>query len=266
MTLPRIVTTSWDDSDLADLRIAELLEARGINGTFYIPFTRPDGPCQERPALTNANVRSLSQSFEIGAHSMTHRPLRGISVKELNQEVVPCKGMLEDMVGKRVQMFCYPCGRFDANVIRALQGAGYSGARTVRMLATRLDFDAFEMPTTVQSFAHVHSDYLRNMLRARKLQGLQLYLAKLNKLVNWVELSKALFDDVIEHGGIWHMYGHSWEVDYLGLWEDLKQVLDYVSRREGVLYLNNAELLPFRAGHPAIKAREDEAVISTCSR
>lgn len=245
MTLPRIVSTSWDDSDRADLKVAELLQTRGMNATFYVPFARPSGLCEKRPALSNSEVRSLSEYFEIGAHSVSHRLLRGMQAEDLSKEVGSCKAMLEDIVGKDVCMFCYPCGRYDANVVRALEGAGYKGARTVRMLATRLDFDPFEMPTTVQSFSHPNYTYFRNIVRARKLEGLQVYYANRKRLRNWVELSKALFDDVMQHGGIWHLYGHSWEVDHLGLWKDLKQVLDYVCKREGVLYLSNVELLHF---------------------
>ena len=37
MPLTRIVTTSWDDGDPSDLRVAELLAARKLPGTFYIP-------------------------------------------------------------------------------------------------------------------------------------------------------------------------------------------------------------------------------------
>ena len=51
-------------------------------------------------------------------------------------------------------MFCYPGGHYTRTTIRCLADAGYQGARTTRMLATRSTFDRFEMPTTVQAFAH----------------------------------------------------------------------------------------------------------------
>lgn len=142
-------------------------------------------------------------------------------------------------------MFCYPCGRYDSNVVRALKDAGYCGARTVRMLATRLNFNPFEMPTTVQIFPHPRSNYLRNLARARKVEGLQVYLAQRKSLGNWVELGKRLFDSVLQNGGIWHLYGHSWEIEERGLWEDLGKILDYVCKRKGVIYVSNCELLRF---------------------
>jgi peptidoglycan/xylan/chitin deacetylase (PgdA/CDA1 family) len=238
----RIVTTSWDDGNRADLRLAELLRSRGIQGTFYIPIT----PYQGRPALSHGELKSLSsEGFEIGAHGLSHKLLWGLPTEELTREVAPCKPMLEDILGKEVRMFCYPRGRYDSNVVRFLKEAGYCGARTVRMLATRLEFSPFEMPTTVQIFPHPKSSYIRNVARARKMESLRTCVANRAWLGNWFELGKRLFDCVLQNGGIWHLYGHSWEIDELRLWEDLGRILDYVCKRKDVMYVSNCGLLRF---------------------
>lgn len=240
MEKPTIVTTSWDDGDRADLRLAEMLRSREIKGTFYVPNT----PYGGRPALSHADLRTLSsEGFEIGAHSVSHKLLWGLSAGELAKEVRPCKPMLEDILGTEVRMFCYPCGRYDSNVIRALKGAGYSGARTVRMLATRLEFDPFEMPTTVQIIPQPKSSYLKNVARARKMEGVKLFLTHMTRLDNWLELGKRLFDSVLQEGGMWHLYGHSHEIEKLGLWQELEEMLDYVGKRKGVMYVPNYELI-----------------------
>jgi len=140
-------------------------------------------------------------------------------------------------------MFCYPRGRYDSNVVRTLKDAGYWGARTVRALATRLDFNPFEMPTTLQIAPHGGGVYVKNVVRARKMEGLQVFLAHVTRLDNWLELGKRLFDSVLQNGGMWHLYGHSHEIEKLGLWEDLGEILDYVSKRKGVTYVPNCELI-----------------------
>jgi peptidoglycan/xylan/chitin deacetylase (PgdA/CDA1 family) len=236
----RVVTTSWDDGDRADLKLAMLLRDKRVPGSFYVPIL----PFDSRPALTHEDLRSLlAEGFEIGAHGVSHVPLWGLKEEELAKEVGDCKAILEDILGGQVRMFCYPQGRFDGNVVRAVKRAGYRGARTVRMLSIRSDFRPFEVPTTVQTFPHSRSSYFRNIARAGKLEGLQTCITHASRLGNWLELAKRLFDSVSEQGGIWHLYGHSWELDKLGLWEDLEEVLDYVSRRRGVTYLTNGELL-----------------------
>jgi peptidoglycan-N-acetylglucosamine deacetylase len=243
-TIPRIVTTSWDDGDLADLRLAELLRSRGVRGTFYVPVS----PYNGQPSLGPPQLRSLSsEGFEIGAHGVSHKLLWGLPEEELSREISPCKPMLEDILGSEVGMFCYPRGRYDRKAVLALKQAGYRGARTVRMFSTCLDFNPFEMPTSLQVFPHSRFSYIRNVLRAR-MKGLHLCLSHLSKLESWLELGKSLFDSVLEDGGVWHLYGHSWEIDQLGLWDTLEELMTYVSRRQGVTYVTNGQVLRFVPG------------------
>jgi peptidoglycan-N-acetylglucosamine deacetylase len=251
---PRIVTTSWDDGDALDLTIAELLRSRGLAGTFYVPVT----PYQGRPALQQADLRSLSsQGFEVGAHSLSHRNVASLSPGELDEDVRTCKQTLEDVIGREVRMFCYPWGRYNRSVIKCLRGAGYLGARTTRMLEWALDFKPFEMPTTLQAYPHRTSTYLKNLTRSGNWRGAVGYLTQFAGIDGWVELGKRLFDLVLQRGGVWHLYGHSWEIEEVGLWEDLRDVLDYVCRRRGVTYVPNGDLMGFleRQGSDANGAR-----------
>jgi peptidoglycan-N-acetylglucosamine deacetylase len=238
MEKTRIVTTSWDDGDCCDLNVAELLNCRGVRGTFYIPIN------YRKQNLDHNQLRSLvSGGFEIGAHGFSHKPLWHLPPNAIAKEVGPCRPILEDIIGREVRMFCYPCGRYDANVVRALRDAGYWGARTVRMLATLPTANPFEMATTLQMYPHPRFTYLKNVARAHRLESLQMFLVQRRRLQNWLSLAKTLFDLVLENGGIWHLFGHSWEVDELGLWADLGEILDYVSGREGVSYVSNSALV-----------------------
>ncbi len=241
----RIVTTSWDDGDPFDLRVAELLEARGLSGTFYIPIKGHHKP----GPLNNADLRSLdAQGFEIGGHGVCHPNLPSCKPETLFHEVSDCKKALEDVLGGAVRLFAYPRGRYNANVISALKEARYLGARTTRMLARDLKFDAFKMPTSVQVYPHGKTDYVKNLSRAFYFGEAWKYVARPSVLSSWVTLAKALFDSVMEKGGIWHLYGHSWEIDELGLWDSLKEVLSYVARRDGAYYLPNRDVLGFLSG------------------
>ena len=248
MRTERIVTTSWDDGDPFDLKVADLLRATGLPGTFYVPIVGYDG----RKILEPAELRSLrSAGFEIGAHGVSHNVLTGLNPEELIREVRVCRRQLEDLLGVPVQMFSYPKGKHNALVIKELKDAGYTGARTIHMLRQRLDFDPFLMPTSLLAVPALRKLYVKNLLRSRNSRGLLDYLTHFIRLDSWVALGKALFDQVLEEGGVWHLHGHSWEIEELGLWDELRLMLDYVSNREGVTYVSNRGVLNFL---PADKA------------
>ena len=242
MPFSRIVTTSWDDGDIFDLKIAEILYARKLAGTFYIPIAGH----HSSSAMDHCDLRTLrGRGFEIGAHGLSHLVLSHCTKETLAQEVETCKKRLEDILGSQVRMFAYPRGRYSNLAIRSVKQAGYAGARTTQMLAQTLDFDPYRMPTTVHVFPHSKSDYVRNAVRAADFGAGWKYLTQLRQVDRWVELAKILFDSVLQEGGIFHLYGHSWEIDELNLWDDLNDVLDYVCKRDGVLYVSNSDILDY---------------------
>lgn len=235
-----IVTTSWDDSCPQDLRVAELLRSRGLTGTFYAPLKGYRGT----ETLSGADLRGLCDSgFEIGAHSVSHLSLRHLRSKELNHEVTACKYQLQECLGREIKMFCYPNGFYNRDVVEAIRRAGYLGARTCHMLSIDPEMRNFEMPTTIQAFPHSLSRYLRNLGRSGNIPLLWCYITKLSRFGNWVDLGKHLFDTMLEQGGIWHIYGHSWELEQLKLWRDLETMLDHVANHPRVRYTTNGALL-----------------------
>lgn len=160
-------------------------------------------------------------------------------------------------------MFCYPNGRYNREVIREVKCAGYKGARTTRMLTHTLRFGPFEMPTTLHAHPHAKFAHVRNLARARSLGGLCEYLGRFSGIDSWVGLGKRLFDLVLQEGGMWHLYGHSWLIEELRMWPDLREMLDYVSNREGVTYVTNLQLVQLM--EPAARigsAREAERGIA----
>lgn len=236
----KIVTSSWDDGDPKDLRVAGLLRTRRLPGTFYVPITAAPG----REILRNSDLRAINaEGFEIGAHTVSHKMLPRLAPQELNFEVQTCKQILEEKLSHEVAMFCYPNGRYNSGTVRAVERAGYRGARTTRMLSLRTMFPAFEMSTTLQAYPHPMTAYLRNQARAKSISGFTKYLITLSRCETWVDLGKRLFDEVLEYGGVWHIYGHSWEIEKLGIWHDLGEIFDYVANREGVTYATNGHLL-----------------------
>ena len=234
---PVIVTTSWDDGHPLDLKLADLLAERGLAGTFYAsPRNR------ERPVLSPDDLRGLAERFEIGAHSLTHPDLRTLGPRELQGEVGGSRRELGDLLGRPVEMFCYPKGRFNARVRRAVAEAGFIGARTTRTLRLEPLRDPMRMPTTVRARDFPWHVWFAHAVRSRSAAGMAFMLGG-GRGRSWAELARLLFDRVLGRGCVWHLWGHSWEIEELGLWDELRAVLDHVAGREGVAYVPNGEAL-----------------------
>jgi len=234
-----IVTTSWDDGDPLDLRVADLLRLRGLSGTFYIPIQGYLG----RRTLNALDMNGLRRSgFEIAAHSYSHRSLEGLEDFELQREVVLSRNKLEQALGHPVTMFCYPNGRYDRKTISFLERSGYTGARTTRMLCIDAGRSRFEIPTTLQAFPHSPMTYVKNAFKGNNFGPLAKSALLIGQNANWIEFGIRTFDYVQKHGGVWHLYGHSWELEDYRLWDGLRTLLDYVAGRDGVHYLTNGQL------------------------
>ncbi|MBZ5719904.1 MAG: polysaccharide deacetylase family protein [Acidobacteriia bacterium] len=235
-----IVTTSWDDGDIRDLRIAELLVQYGMKGSFYVPVK----PFNGQPSLNAEQMRQMTATgMEIGAHGVDHEIMSELTLDQTKAVVRESKRFLEDTLGSEVPMFCYPRGRYTTQTMRCLEEAGYRGARTTRMLSTSTQFNKYQMPTSAQVYPHPPVRYMRNLARHKNVVGMFDYLFRLRGEQDWVQLGKTLFDRVERQGGVWHLYGHSWEIDQLGLWGGFEELLKYVSRRDDVRYLTNSQVL-----------------------
>ena len=96
-----IFTTSWDDGHKLDLKILDLLNKYNLKGIFYIPknFVLKN--------LSDEEIKLISQTQEIGAHSLTHPDLTKISLAEARQEICESKKWLENLLNKKINNFCY---------------------------------------------------------------------------------------------------------------------------------------------------------------
>jgi peptidoglycan/xylan/chitin deacetylase (PgdA/CDA1 family) len=73
-----------------------------------------------------------ANGIQIGAHTVSHADLTRLSGAGLWHEVYDSRAMLEGLIGHPVLDFCYPSGRFDDAVVRAVQAAGFLTATTTQ--------------------------------------------------------------------------------------------------------------------------------------
>jgi len=243
--MKRIVTTSWDDGNKLDLKLLNLLNKYNLKGTFYIPKS------SELKSLTDQEIKLIAETQEIGAHTLTHSDLTKLSsAEEISKEIKGSKDFLEQLVGKEIKMFAYPGGKFDSRAKQAAQKAGFIAARITKQFEFSISQDKFEFATTIQVYPypfrkrdenHYHlSRFLFQPLQNSFFQILKFKLPK-KSFFSWPNLSQALFDYFLAEGGIYHLWGHSWEIEKYNMWNDLEEIFKYVSQRPNCQYLTNSE-------------------------
>ena len=229
-----IVTTSWDDGHRLDSRLAGLLAEYELPGTFYV--SPRDAEFEPDDRLARSQLIDLSQGFEIGAHTMTHPRLTKLGMVAARREIVDSKFYLEDAVGRGVNSFCYPYGLFGSEHVQIVHDAGFRYARTVRRFARSTGSDQLRAPTTVHAYSHL-VDIPQAIARGRFNP-----MASWDMYAHWDRLAEHLFDEVLAKGGVFHLWGHSWEIDKNNEWDTLRRVFSYISHRSGVTYLVNGQL------------------------
>jgi peptidoglycan-N-acetylglucosamine deacetylase len=222
-----IVTSSWDDGQETDVRLAKLLTKYNMKGTFYVTQN------YKKPLLPE-KIIEINHNHEIGAHTLNHPILTKITLEEAEKEIIGSKIYLENLLNHSVNMFCYPCGIYNEGIKQLVKKNGFIAARTCKTGNFEFPSDKYEWQISL----HLSngSPLLTSMIILKNN-------LPLNSFFDWELRAKYLFDMFVKKGGIFHIWGHSWEFEEKSEWEKLERVVDYISNRENVFYLTNGQIL-----------------------
>lgn len=227
---PCIITTSWDDGYSQDIRLSELLNKYGVKGTFYIPIINIE------ETLSKEDILLISKYHEIGSHTNFHFNMIGINPTLSAKELKTSKETLEKLTDKQCVSFAYPFGIYDTNVKELVRKSGYKSARTIKSFYTNIT-EPFEMHPTL----HMGNRGFKYCIKGSMKMG----IIGVRQLFNWSTFAEKSFDKIYKNGGIWHLWGHSWELDTENLWGKLEDILKYISSRKNVIYLTNGEVVEY---------------------
>lgn len=236
-SISRFITISVDDGHPSDFRTAELLSKYGLKATFYVPCQNP-----ERPVLEAGGLRELSRRFELGGHTMRHVVLNSVPREQAWAEISDCKRWLEDLTGNRIASFCYPRGKFDRGLAELVRKAGFTGARTCLFNLNEFPGDPYLWGVSSHAHPHSHTNQMKHALWERNFAGAWNYWRTHRGEREWAPHFRSALEHVSQHGGIAHLYMHSWEIDQMGQWNMLEAILQEISRKPELLTATNGEL------------------------
>jgi peptidoglycan/xylan/chitin deacetylase (PgdA/CDA1 family) len=165
-TLPdRTVVLTFDDG-FRDFYVAAapVLRRLKLPATIFLPSgycgranAWPGQPAwvKEEDLLSWQEVSELANDgFSFGAHSVNHPNLTALPISVAEREIVASKVQIENHVGKPVEFFAYPYGRWNA-AVRELVGNHYRGACSTAAAAVGPNCDPLALP-------RADVNYLRN--------------------------------------------------------------------------------------------------------
>ncbi|MEK9136549.1 MAG: polysaccharide deacetylase family protein [Bacteroidota bacterium] len=83
--------------------------------------------------------------IEFGTHTINHPSLPSLGERELEQELIGSKHIVEDITGKPVRWLAYPYGDVNSRVKRAARKAGYSCGFAVNSGPLHFESDLYEI-------------------------------------------------------------------------------------------------------------------------
>jgi peptidoglycan/xylan/chitin deacetylase (PgdA/CDA1 family) len=91
--------------------------------------TLADGRTVFAKMLSWNEIKEMSQNgITIGAHTLTHRDLMNMDLEEIRKEIFRSKEEIERQIGKRVDYFAYPFGRYNDETLKLVRTLGFRGA------------------------------------------------------------------------------------------------------------------------------------------
>jgi peptidoglycan/xylan/chitin deacetylase (PgdA/CDA1 family) len=228
-------TVSFDDGVTQDLRLLELLDRYGVKGTFNLNSglmgvdDSLDLGLGNLVSFNRIDADKISHCYnnhEVGAHTLRHLNLKGLPSRVQMHEIIRDIQQLEQLTGKSVTGLAYPYGSYNETTIELLRLAGIRYARTIQ---SSQGFGLPENPLMLHPTCHYMDPDL-----------VRLTDDFLNKKEPW-----EVIYNLVRPMKIFHVWGHSYEMDAYNNWDTMETLLKTVSGREDVWHATNGEIMEY---------------------
>ncbi len=220
--LEKALTLSYDDGQIYDKRLIEIMTRHGIKGTFNLNSDRygdPNFPIKE----SELREIYLETGNEIAVHGVNHLSLAATDLGEGTHSIVNDRENFERITGGIVKGMAYANGSYNDEVCTMLRMCGIKYARTT------VSTEKFDMPT----------DWLRLPATCH------------HKNPRLMELAHEFIEAPPYHYfpsrklRLFYLWGHSYEFHNDGNWQVIEEFCSFMGGRDEVWYATNGEIYDY---------------------
>lgn len=215
--LRKALTFSYDDGEIFDRKLAELLRSHGMKGTFHLNSGNLEPGGKGNYHVGTEELKEVYEGHEIACHGVQHRNPTTLTRQQLLLELQDDRKALEKLTGRLVQGMSYAFGSYSPEVIEVAKIAGIKYSRTVNST------HGFFPPADFMQWHPTchHDDRL-----------LELGDSFLN-VAGFYELP------------LMYVWGHSFEFGRSGDWSVIEAFAEKMAGREDIWYASNMEIYSY---------------------
>lgn len=209
----RALTFSYDDGQIYDRRLVQILNSRGLKGTFHLNTANLD----RAEYVTRAELPGLYAGQEVACHGVEHRYPLQLNREQLVAEFWRNRAELETLTGGIVNGMSYAFGEYGDQVADTLRALGIRYSRTVE------DTLGFGLP----------GDFLRWHPTCHHNHELSRMADRFLNPPGFRTLS------------LFYVWGHSFEFERQNNWQVIEQFADRIANDPDTWYATNGEVCAY---------------------
>lgn len=208
--MKKYLVLSFDDGTVADKRVIEILNSKGLKGTFNLNTGLQDykyymeGKLVERLDL-KAN-KHLYDNHEVASHTLTHANLFKISEEEMKHEVLEDIKNIEEIFGRQATSISIPYGDYDEDRLMKIKNMTHLRCFRHPMMVLKGDYKKPADPYHVGKCAIYDDPDVFEKIK--------------------------LFEES-QNDGIFVLLADPYKIDVYNKWEHFNKLIDYIANSKG---------------------------------
>lgn len=229
----KVLTLSYDDGVVQDIRLIGILDRYGLKGTFNVNsgmWLAEDAKREKyygRMKLSEAKDLYINSGHEVAVHTLSHPFLERLTPPEVVSQIMEDRENLERDFGPLVRGMAYPFGTYSDNVVNILEQCGICYSRTVE---------------ATHSFAYPPKNWLTLPATCHHNDPRLMELAE--QFVTQKLTAQRL--------SMFYLWGHSYEFDDRDNWDVIEKFAAYVGGREEIWYATNMEIYRYTKAYQSL--------------